>query len=376
MNALTQTVVASARSVGSPKKPGQLPKIVRWGGYCLAAAALIHLPFVLANRSIFGFQLSNMQLLNIGLAQLNLTLIAIMGAVSLNYLTGCAGLVSIGHAAFFAVGTMAAAATGVQLGLPFLATLLAAIIAGALAGLVAGLPSLRVRGLYFVLSTMALHFIVVFAFAEYQYAAFGVVGITFQEPSIFGFALNSSIRWYFFLLPIVCLSYLAFRNSLRRREGRALLALRDNELAAAASGVDVRILRLKAFAFSSAVAALAGALQAYFLSTVSTEHYSLNLAISFIAMIIIGGMGSLAGSVVGAVVWLLLPAVLSGFAGQASPSGSAFAKFLSEYRPQLVNLIFGTLVTLLLIYAPGGIASAFTSFKGKIRERLGMGGSE
>lgn len=343
---------------------------LRWLGYAVGAAVLIYLPFVLAERAIFGWRLTNMQLLNVGLAQMNLTLIAIMGAVSLNYLTGCAGLVSIGHAAFFAVGAMAAAATGVQLGLPFAAALVAAVIAGALAGVLAGLPSLRVRGLYFVLSTMALHFIVVFLFSEYQYAAHNVIGITFPEADFFGFALNSSLRWYFFLLPIVVVVCILFRNTLKRREGRAMLAMRDNELAASSAGIDVRVLRLKAFALSSAIAALAGALQAYFLTTVSTELYSLNLAIQFIAMIIIGGMGSVAGGVVGALFWLLIPSVLSGFAAEFSGAGHPIAKIIVESRPQVVNLIFGVLVALILIFAPAGIVGGARTLRRWIAARF------
>lgn len=339
-----------------------------WVWRAIGLAILLYLPFVLNDRTVFGYRLSNMQLLNVGLSQLNLTLIAVLGAVSLNYLTGCAGLVSIGHAAFFAVGAMAAAATGVQLGLPFIVSLIAALLAGAAAGVLAGLPSLRVRGLYFVLSTMALHFIVVFAFAEYQYRFFDVIGITYPDAAIGSFVLDSGLRWYFFLLPVVLICCYALQNSLRYRDGRALLALRDNELAAASSGVDVRILRLKVFALSSAIAALAGALQAYYLSTVAAEQYSLHFAIQFIAMIIIGGMGSMAGGVVGALAWLLVPSVLWGLAGELNATGGGMvAKILAESRSQVVNLIFGILVILLLIYAPTGLVGGWRRLVRKFR---------
>ena len=114
-----------------------------------------------------------MALLNLGLSQVDLTLVSIIGAASLNYLTGCAGLVSVGHAAFFAIGAMAAAMAGLQLGLPFPATLVAATLAGAIAGAIGVCLPARSRA-DFVLSTLALHFIVVFIFAEYQYAFHGV----------------------------------------------------------------------------------------------------------------------------------------------------------------------------------------------------------
>lgn len=357
---------------GRAAEPSRMRLRGRHVGTLLGLALLVYLPFVLQDRAILGYRLSNMQLLNVGLSQVNLMLIAAIGAVSLNYLTGCAGLVSIGHAALFAVGAMAAAAAGLHLGLPFLATLVAAILAGAIAGVLAGLPSLRVRGLYFVLSTLALHFIVVFLFSEYQYAFFDVAGITLGDAKIGAFELDSGLRWYFVLLPILLASCLALKASLRHREGRALLAMRDNELAAAASGIDVRVLRLKVFAFSSALASLGGALQAYYLTTVSGEIYSLNFAIQFMAMIIIGGMGSIRGSVVGALVWLILPSVLAGLAGEFRAAPGPLSRILVDYRPQLVNLIFGTLVALLLIFARGGLAGAWRQLRASLsRVRLG-----
>src|SRR5204862_5318160 len=119
---------------------------------------------------------------------------------------------------------------------------------------------------------------------------FDVVGIPFNEPALGSFVIDTPIRWYFFLLPLVIVVYIGLRNTLRSREGRALLAMRDHELAATAAGIDVRILRLKAFAFSSAVAAVAGVLFSYYLTTVSAEAFNINFAVQFVAMIIIGGM--------------------------------------------------------------------------------------
>ena len=154
----TQTLVTPARPATGRTTPW------RWVGIAAAVALLCYLPVLLTERSLFGVRLSNMALLNLGLTQVNLMLIAMLGGLSLNYLTGCAGLISIGHAAFYAVGAMVGAITGSQWGWPFPAVLVAAGLAGALAGLLAGLPSLRVRGLYFVLSTFAMHYIVVFLF--------------------------------------------------------------------------------------------------------------------------------------------------------------------------------------------------------------------
>ena len=328
----------------------------RWLAWGLFLAFLLYLPGVLVDRAAFGVRLSNMQLLNLGLTQINLMLIAMLGALSLNYLTGCAGLVSIGHAAFYATGAMTAAITGSQWGWPFPAVLLAAAVMGTVVGLLAGLPSLRVRGLYFVLSTLAVHYVVVYVFLEYQFKFFDVVGVPFKPATLGPWELSSPTRWYFFLVPVVALVYLGLRNCLLMREGRLLLAMRDHELAATAMGADVRILRLKAFGLSSAIAAMAGALYAYLLTNVTSEAFNINFAIQFIAMIIIGGMGSLKGSLVGAAMWLLLPSVITGFAAQASNSEGLVKLLLVDHRAQLVQLIVGVLVILLLIFAPAGLA--------------------
>ena len=341
----------------------------RWVWLIAVVALLCYVPVVLTDRAIFGFRLSNMQLLNLGLSQVNLMLIAMLGALSLNYLTGCAGLISIGHAAFYAVGAMTAAITGSQWGWPFPLVLLAAGVTGALAGILAGLPSLRVRGLYFVLSTFAVHYIVVFAFQEYQFKFFDVVGVPYKPATLGPIDLNTPMRWYFFLLPVVALVYWLLSNSLRTREGRAMMAMRDHELATTSAGVDVRYLRLKAFGFSSAIAAMAGALYAYFLTNVTSEFFGIQFAIQFIAMIIIGGMGSLSGSLVGAAVWLLLPSIITGFASQASDSTGLTRLLLVDHKAQLVQLIFGSLVILLLIFAPGGLAGIGRQIRNRLAFR-------
>ena len=355
----TQTLVTPARPAAGRNTPW------RWVGIAAAVALLCWLPVLLTERSLFGVRLSNMALLNLGLTQVNLMLIAMLGGLSLNYLTGCAGLISIGHAAFYAVGAMVGAITGSQWGWPFPAVLVAAGLAGALAGLLAGLPSLRVRGLYFVLSTFAMHYIVVFLFLEYQFKFFDVVGVPYKPASLGPLDLNTPMRWYFFLLPLVALVYWGLRNSLRTREGRAMMAMRDHELATTAVGVDVRILRLKAFAFSSAIAAVAGALYAYYLTNVTSEAFGIQFAIQFIAMIIIGGMGSLAGSLVGAAVWLLLPSIITGFASQAGGSTGLVRLLLVDHKAQLVQVIFGMLVILLLIFAPDGLAGIGRRLRGR-----------
>jgi branched-chain amino acid transport system permease protein len=145
-----------------------------------------------------------------------------------------------------------------------------------------------------------------------------------------------------------------------------MMAMRDHELAATSAGIDVRFLRLKAFALSSAIAAVAGALYAYYLTNVTSEFFGIQFAIQFIAMIIIGGMGSLPGSLVGAALWLLLPSIITGFASQAGDSTGLLRSILVEHKPQLVQVIFGMMVILLLVFAPGGIAGMGATLRNRI----------
>lgn len=362
---MSERAVAVAPALPRRRGPG-------WGRLlwlAVAAGLVCYVPLVLNDRAIFGMRLSNMQLLNISLTQVNLMLITLLGALSLNYLTGVAGLVSIGHGAFYALGAMSGAVFGTQLGLPFPLVLVGSALVGAAAGVVAGLPSLRVRGLYFVLSTFALHYIVVFALSEYQFRVFDVAGIPFGDATLGPWTLDTPLRWYFFLLVLCVLVYVGLRNSLRSREGRALMAARDHELAAGAAGIDVRIIRLKVFALSSAIAAVAGTLYSFYMTNVNAEFFSIDFAIQFVAIIIIGGMGSLAGPLVGSAVWLLLPAVIAGLAANAGSTDSAVGAFLSEAKPQLVNLVFGGLVIVLLIFAPEGIAGIGRSLRDRLVRR-------
>ena len=357
-----------ATAVALPRRANGGWTASRWLKVGLCVAVLCYLPFVLSSRQAFGIPLSNMMLLNLGLTQINLMMIFMLGALSLNFLTGFAGLISIGHAAFYATGAMTAAIFGTQLGWPFPLVLVAAAVAGALVGVIAGLPSLRVRGLYFVLSTLAVHYVVIFVFQEYQFEFFDVVGVPYAQPQVGPVALDTPIRWYFFLLPLLALIYWGLHNMLKAREGRALMAMRDHELAATAMGADVRILRLKAFAVSSAIAAVAGALYAYILSNATSESFGINFAIQFIAMIIIGGLGSLSGSLIGAAIWLLLPSIIAGFASQVGDTGMIGTLFHS-HRPQFVQVIFGLLVIVLLIFAPGGASELFRKVGGMLSGR-------
>lgn len=326
-------------------------------------AVVLYLPTVLEDRMIFGYVLSDAQTLGIGLPQMNFALIAIIAAVALNVLVGYTGLLSMGHAAFFAIGAMTAAILDVQHGAPFEVVVLGAGVAGALVGAFFGLPSLRLRGLYLLLSTLALHFIAAYIFLQYQTKNYGPAGISFEAPSMLGYVLDEDRKWFFFLVVMAALTLLICRNLFSMREGRSFVALRDHDVAAGSLGIFVGGQRIKAFAFTSFIVSAAGALYAYYLGTVSSDVYTLDFVINYFAIIIIGGMGSLTGAVLGALLWQLLPQVLETMSNEVDPTTPVVGDLLGQYQGQTVSLILGVLVILILLFKPVGLNGIWLGIK-------------
>lgn len=329
---------------------------------------LLYLPFVFQSRSIFGVSLTNTQMLGMSLTQINFALIAVLGALGLNLLIGYTGQISLGNAAFYAIGAIGAGVTGVQWGWPLPLVLLSAGLLGAVCGFIIGIPALRLRGLYLLIATLGLHFIANFAFLQYQNRYFGAVGVSFDDPSMFGFVLDSHLRWYFVLVVIVVAALIGSKNLLRSREGRAFVSVRDQDIAAASTGINVAATRLRSFAFSSFLVSVAGALFVMYLSNAQQEIFSVLLAIQFIAMIIIGGLGSLTGSIFGALLWTLLPQVIDTTARAVGPSVPVIGGLLTTHSAQLNNIILGLIIMLILIVKPDGLNGMWKSVQRAFRQ--------
>ncbi len=340
------------------RRPASLVWIV------IGAIVLIGVPSVLQQRRLFGAPLSEIALLGIGLPQVNLALIAILGAIALNLLVGYTGLISLGHAAFFAVGAFSAGLFGTQLGLPFPLVLVLAGGVGLVVGLLVGLPSLRLQGLYLMLATLALHFVVIFLFTQYQIQNFSPAGIPFAPPSVGGFAFDTDEKWYWLLLVAVVLLTLGVRNLLRSRHGRAFVAVRDHEIAAASMGIKVSRVRLTSFALSSFLVSVIGALYAYYLGNIGESSFGLNFVIGYFAMILIGGLGSLAGPIFGALLWSLLPQVLQTIAKEVPSDTPLIGRMLTSYQGQMILVILGIVILLILRFQPGGLDALWQTVKG------------
>lgn len=331
-------------------------------------AVLAYLPWVVAHRSLFGVELPKHVLLNMNMTQVNLMLIVMVGALGLNLLTGYTGLISIGNAGFFALGAIVAATIGgMKEGwpeLPFPVVILAAGVVGAVVGALVGLPSLRIRGIYLLLATLGLHFVMVFLFLKFQVKWFGFGGIVFSTPaSLFGFVLNTDIRWYYFLLGCVSLAFLLTKNLLRTRQGRAFAAVRDHAIAASMSGINVPRIRVTSFAISSFMITAIGAVYTWYLGAASQDNFTLLFAIGFIAMIVIGGEGSLVGTVLGALLWSLIPNALVAFAEMAGGISPGVKGTITAWQTQITNIIFGALILAVIVFSPSGLAGLWARLK-------------
>jgi branched-chain amino acid transport system permease protein len=332
--------------------------------FVIMSATLIYLPWVMSQHQIFGMHLTRHETLNMNMTQINFTLLYVVGALGLNLLTGYTGLISIGNAAFYAIGAMVAASVGIKwMHLPFIVVVLTAGLAGAIVGALVGLPALRIRGIYLLLGTLALHFIMLYFFLKFQADYFGIVGVIFNYPSVFGWRLNSDMDWYFFLLTFAAIALLLVKNILRTRHGRAFIAVRDHPIAASAAGINVSQVRVLSFSISSFIICASGATYVWYLGAATQDNFQLSLAIAFIAMIVIGGEGSLVGTVLGAILWQLFPNALVAFAEMSGSVSPGVANYVHTWQTQITKIVFGGLILLVLMFAPTGLTGLWHKVK-------------
>jgi branched-chain amino acid transport system permease protein len=276
--------------------------------------------------------------------------LAAIGALSLMLLTGYAGQISLGHAGLLAAGAFTAGILFKEMDAPVWITLPAAALVGAALGIIFGLPSLRLRGLYLAVSTLALHFVVVYVGGEYETKRGYSTGIVLDAPSIGGLVISDGRVWYFVLLAAAAVALLICLNLLRSRTGRAWRAIHANETVAEALGIPVAAQKLLAFVISSSMTAVAGALFAYYRGFVSIEAFSLFLSIQYVAMIIVGGMGSLLGAILGAVFVTLFPYLIEA-AMRAMPGAERIAGDIFSVN----YAAFGVVMILFLMLEPLGL---------------------
>ena len=296
-------------------------------------------------------------------------LIFALATLGLNILTGYAGQLSLGTAAFMAVGAFMA--YNFVLRMPWLGVIPSFILAGlcaAAVGIVFGLPSLRIKGFYLAVATLACQFFVLWAIQRIgwitNYSASGV--ITAQKIEILGYVFDTPARKYVLTLAIVAVMALLAKNLMRSETGRAFMAVRDMDVAASVIGIPMMKTKLLAFAISSFYCGVAGALFAYtYLGTVEPEAFTLDLSFRILFMVIIGGVGSILGSFLGAAFITLLPIFLSVLFGGISHATGMEISHAVVSNMELI--IFGGLIIFFLIVEPHGLARLWQIAKEKLR---------
>lgn len=279
-----------------------------------------------------------------------LVAINVASTMGLNLLTGYTGLVSLGQAAFMGLGAYTVAILQGRYGTPVLANLLAGGLVATAAGVLVGLPSLRVKGLYLAIATIAAGVIAHFLFNHVAGLTGGPTGLAVPPARVFGVDLDSSFRLYWLIVPIAVLLCLGAANLFRTRIGRAFIAVRDRDISAEVLGIRLLPTKLLSFAISSFYAGVAGGLFAYFFRAITPESFPLVLSIFFLAAVIVGGMGSVLGSVLGATFMTLVPELLKLVVGVLPLENATLV--LSPVR----TIVFGALIVLFLVFEPLGLA--------------------
>jgi branched-chain amino acid transport system permease protein len=286
------------------------------------------------------------------LSHMTVILFTLVGVLGLMILTGFTGLISLGHAGFLILGAYAYAIAVTRFGLPAEIGLVLAAIVPALFGLIVGVPSLRLHGLYLAITTLAFSYIVnAMILAGGKFTGAGR-GITLIRPVILGFDLSSDRAFYWFCLAMCGLAILVTLNLRRSYIGRALVAIRDNDIAARTMGINLVRFKLLAFLISAALTGVGGAIMGIYLGIVSVEGFPFLLSIEALAIIIVGGLGSVLGAVFGTIFIVSMPEL---FSGLMSMLGGGLNDLMTTSAHEIRSVLYGLAIIAFLRFDPRGL---------------------
>ena len=285
--------------------------------------------------------------------------IAIIACHGLNLLTGFTGQISLGHAAFMGVGAYTCSILIGQAGLPFIVALPMAGVVAALVGMIFGIPSLRLRGLYLAMATIAAQFIIEFTIRRWDSLTGGVEGMLVDPGSIGPFHFDNHYHLYYLTFILAIAATMVTKNIVRSRSGRAFVAIRDRYLAAEVIGVNVFRYRLMSFAVSSFFAGIAGALLAQYLQVITHESFTIHQSIDYLAMCIIGGLGHLLGGIYGVGFWFILERILEVVTTTLNSTYPDHMTWFVSIR----EIVFGFVIVLFLIFEPDGLAARWRTIR-------------
>ncbi|NPC54971.1 branched-chain amino acid ABC transporter permease [Caenimonas soli] len=286
------------------------------------------------------------------LSHMTVILFTLVGVLGLMVLTGFTGLISLGHVGFLVLGAYAYAIGVTRLGLPPELALVLSAVVPAVFGLVVGIPSLRLHGLYLAITTLAFSHIVNAAIlAGGKFTGAGR-GITVARPTLLGVDLSSDRAFYWFCLVMCVAAVLVTLNLRRSYVGRALMAIRDNDIAARTMGINLVRYKLLAFLVSAALTGLAGALMGMYLSIVSVEGFPFLLSIEALAIVIVGGIGSVLGAVFGTVFIVMMPEL---FSTLMSAVGGRLQDLMTTSAHEIKSVLYGLAIIAFLRFDPRGL---------------------
>jgi len=285
--------------------------------------------------------------------------IAVIACHGLNLLTGFTGQISLGHAAFMGVGAYACSILIGQAGIPFLLALPISGAVAALVGMVFGIPSLRLRGLYLAMATIAAQFIIEFTIRRWDKLTGGVEGMYVDPGTLGPLRFSDYIHLYYLTFVLAVAATMVIKNIIRARSGRAFVAIRDRYLAAEVIGVNLFKYRLLSFAVSSFFAGIAGALLAQFLQVITHESFTIHQSINYLAMCIIGGLGHILGGIFGVAFWFILERLLELVTTSLNSSFPDHVTWFVSLR----EIVFGFVIILFLIFEPDGLAARWRTIR-------------
>jgi branched-chain amino acid transport system permease protein len=286
-----------------------------------------------------------------------------IAALGLNVLVGFTGQISIGHAAFFLFGAFSSAYLSTKLGVPAFFAIPLSGLATALVGLVFGLPAARLKGLYLAIATLAAQYILLDFFARAEWFSGGSVPAMAEPFSIFGYVLQGDRQFFYVVLAYVVVCFLLVTNMMRSRDGRALVAVRDHYLSAEIMGINLTKYRTLSFGIAAFFAGVGGALYAHYQLVVSYEGFGIERSILFLAMIIIGGLGSIMGTLMGTAFVVLLPEAMEWLSAALRGGIIDQVLGLKNNITFLREIAIGAIIIAFLVFEPDGLAHRWQQIK-------------
>lgn len=303
------------------------------------------------------------QLVNL-INEIALISISVMG---LNILTGYCGQISLGHSAFMGVGAYVTGILAVRYNLSFLIALPCGALGAGIIGALFGLPSVRIKGFYLAMSTLAAQFIIPALISNpLEFITNGTNSLRIPAPQLGGLIFNTPQAFFYIAVPIAVAAVYIAKNISRTGVGRAFVAIRDDDLAADVMGINIFRYKLLAFFLCTLYAGLAGGLWGYWLRSINPDYFQLNNSIQYLAMLIVGGMGSIPGAVFGVSFLLILDHFLREFAVQM---GFWFPAWATAFQQASTPLLYGLVIVLFLIFEPRGLAHKWEVIKSSYRLR-------